>query len=129
MSIEQALADLTAAVQANTEALKAVSAGGATTAKTEATPTKSAKADKAQAGNKGDSSATAGESSKGGKFTKEQMTAALNDVKEKLGVASAKELIKTVGKAEKMADITDPERIDATYEAAKAKLTEAEEAM
>lgn len=128
MSIEQALADLTAAVQANTEALKAVAAGG-TTAKTEATPTKSAKADKAQAGNKGDSSTTAGEPSKGGKFTKEQMTAALNDVKEKLGVASAKELIKTVGKAEKMADITDPERIDATYEAAKVKLTEAEEAM
>lgn len=124
MSIEQALADLTAAVQANTEALKAMATGGASAPAKEAAPTKSPKADKAQAGNKGDSSATAAEPSKGGKYSKEQMTAALSEVKEKLGVSAAKELIKNVGKAEKMADITDPERIDETYEAAKAKLEE-----
>lgn len=123
MTIEALLSDLIAAVNANTAALKAasVATGTTTTSADEGTATKSAKADKGKGdGKKADAPAAA----KGGKYSKEQMTAALNEVKEKINVAAAKGLITEVGKAAKMADINDPEVIDAVYEAAKAKLEE-----
>lgn len=113
MSIEQALAALTAntaaltaAVEANTAAL-----GGA----------KAAPA----AGKAGKAAAAAYEP----KHTKEEMQAALAEVKEKAGTPAAKEIITEIGRAAKMAEITDPKIIDACYAAAKAKLAEAEEAM
>lgn len=100
MSLEQAIEKLTAAVEANTAALKA--GGGA----------------------KGGSgkSETASDSGYKAKHDKAAMQAALNEVKEKLGTPAAKALIKDVGGADKMADITDPKKIDEVYEAAKKKL-------
>lgn len=111
MSIEQALAALTAALEANTAAL-----GGA-----KAAPA-AGKTDKPAAGK---AAAAAYEP----KHTKEEMQAALAEVKEKAGTPAAKEIITEIGKAAKMAEITDPKIIDACYAAAKAKLAEAEEAM
>lgn len=101
MSLEQAIEKLTAALEANTAALKA---GGGTKAsgKTETT--------------------SGGDSGYKAKHDKAAMQAALNEVKEKHGTPAAKELIKTVGGADKMADITDPKKIDEVYEAAKKKL-------
>ncbi len=102
MSLEEKIVALTAAIEANTAALKA--GGGA--AKTGKTETKTE---------------TAGYTAK---HDKAEMQAALNDVKEKLGTPAAKAIVKEVGKAEKMAEITDPKLIDACYDAAKAKLKE-----
>lgn len=106
MSLEDAIAKLTAAVEANTAALKGGSAGKSGGASTKT----------------GDAGYTA-------KHTKEAMQTALNSVKEKLGTPAAKALIKEVGGADKMADITDPKKIDEVTEAANKKLAEAEEAM
>jgi hypothetical protein len=109
MSIEQALAALTAAVEANTAAL-----GGAKTAAPAASKPAAEK-----------STAKTYEP----KHAKEEMQAALAEVKEKAGTPAAKEIITEIGKATKMAEITDPKLIDACYAAAKAKLAEAEDAM
>ena len=100
MSLEDAITKLTAAVEANTAALKG--AGGSTgkAAKETKTETYTPKHDKSK------------------------MTAALNEVKEKFDAATAKGIIKTVGGADKMADINDPQKIDETYEAALKKLAE-----
>ena len=112
MSLEQALAANTAAL----ETLAAImsKAGGATPA---ASAAKAEKAEKPAA--KGYTP----------KYEKGAMQALLAEVKEKIGTPVAKALIKDIGKVDKMAEITDPEVIDAVYVAAKAKLTEAEEAM
>lgn len=112
MSLEQAIQALTAAVEANTAALK----GGAATKPAAApAPAPAAKAEKPAA------------ETYVAKHTKEAMTAALNEVKERFGTPVAKAIVTDTGKAAKMAEITDPKLIDACYEAAKAKLAEAEE--
>ena len=95
MSLEEALKANTEALQAMTAALKA---GGG----------------KASGGGSG-----------AGKYTKDQMSAALNDVKEKHGTPAAKAIIKSVGGVDKIAEITDPAVIDKVYLAAKAKHEEA----
>lgn len=115
MSLEQAIANLTAAVEANTAALTggtkpAASAGAAKSEK----PAAAAKAEP-----KGYQA----------KHTKEAMQAALSEVKEKMGTPAAKAVMVDLGHAGKMGEITDPKLIDDCYEAAKAKLAEAEEAM
>lgn len=111
MSLEQKIEALTAAVEALTVAMKS---GGAASASSADKP----------AGTKTTKTAKAAEYEP--KHSKEEMQAAMAEVKDKLGVAKAKEIRGEVGKADKLADITDPKVIDAVYEAAKAAL-EAEE--
>ena len=109
MSLEEALKANTAAVEALTAAL--AKSGAATSAPAAEKP---AKADKPKA------------DAYTPKHTKDEMTAVLNEVKEKFGTPVAKSIVTETGKAAKMAEITDPKLIDACYEAAKAKLEEAE---
>lgn len=113
MSLEQKIEALTAAVEALTAKISGAAAAPAATSK----PEKAEKATKAEP--KGYEA----------QHTKEEMQAALGELKEKSGAPAAKAIIKEVGKADKMAEITDPKLIDAVYEAAKKALAEAEEAM
>lgn len=108
MSLEQALAANTAAIEALTAAM---SKGGAaaTTTSTKATKDKPAAYE--------------------AKHSLEEMQAAMNDVKEKCGKDKAIEIRNNVGKVAKLADVKDAKVIDDLYEAAKAALKEAEEAM
>lgn len=57
--------------------------------------------------------------------SKAEVTAALNEVKDKFGAPVAKALIKDVGKAEKL-DLVAEENYDALYDAAKKKMEEDE---
>ena len=107
MSLEQAIAANTAAL----EALTAAMSKGAATTTTTAT--------------KGKDKPAAYEA----KHSLEEMQAAMNDVKEKCGKDKAIELRNTVGKVAKLADVKDAKVIDDLYEAAKAALKEVEEAM
>lgn len=111
MSLENAIAALTAAVEANTAAL--LKGGGASA-------TSTAGADKAEK-----KKAAAYEP----KHTMEQMQALMNDVREKIGMPKAKEIRDTVGKVAKLSELTDPKVIDAVAEAAEKALAEHEEAM
>ena len=115
MSLEQKIEELTAAVTALTAAMKGGAAAGAALAATKAEKASGAKAEKA-----------AGYEAK---HSREEMQAALGEVKEKCGTPAAKAIIKDVGGVDKMAEITDPKVIDKVYDAAKAKLEEAEEGM
>lgn len=117
MTIEAALAALTAAVQENTAAIKA--AGGAAPAATATAAAPAADAGKKPRAARETTAAAAAPTSK---YSKEEMVAALNELKEKKGVPAAKDIIKNVGKQDKMADIVDPAVIDAVYDAAKAAL-------
>lgn len=108
MSLEQALAANTAALEALTAAM---SKGGAATTTT--------------TGTKGKDKSAAYEA----KHTLEEMQAAMNDVKEKCGKDKAIEIRNNVGKVAKLADVKDAKVIDDLYEAAKAALKDAEEAM
>jgi hypothetical protein len=107
MSLEQAIEKLTAAVEANTAALK----GG----------TGSTKAS---------GKASGGETAYKPKHSKEDMQSALGELKEKSGGSEApKKIIKEVGGVDKMAEITDPAVIDKVYEAAKAAVAALDEGM
>lgn len=98
MSLEEALAKNTAALEANTAAL--LKGGGKPTA-----------------------SSGGGSATYKPKHTYDEMTAALGELKEKSGGSDLpKEIIKTVGGADKMKDITDPQKIDAVYDACKDKV-------
>lgn len=108
MSLEDAILKLTAAVEANTAALKAGGSAPAATGKAAKEPKTETKTEAAYTP----------------KHDKSKMTAALNEVKEKFDAATAKGIIKNVGGAEKMAEINDPQKIDETYEAAIKKLAE-----
>lgn len=117
MSIEQALATLTAAVEANTAAL--LKAGGA--------PAAAPAAADAEAPKRGRPAKT--ETTPPAKATKpahdrSAVNAALEEVKEAHGVEAAKNIISKVGKAAKRADIAE-ENLTAVYEACKAKMDEA----
>lgn len=111
MSLEQVLADNTAALQALTAAL---AKGGAPAASTDAKTEK--KADKG-----------AGKVAYEAKHTKEEMQAAMQECKEKCGLDAAKKIRAEVAKVDKLAELTDPKIIDAVYEAAKAAVTAKEE--
>ena len=104
MSLEDAITKLTAAVEANTAALKGAGSASGKAGKETKSETKA--------------------ETYTPKHDKSKMTAALNEVKEKFDAATAKGIIKTVGGADKMADINDPQKIDETYEAAVKKLAE-----
>jgi hypothetical protein len=110
MSLEQALAANTAALEALTAAMSKAGVTAATTTTT---------------GTKGKDKPAAYEA----KHTLEEMQAAMNDVKEKCGKDKAIEIRNNVGKVAKLADVKDAKVIDDLYEAAKAALKEAEEAM
>jgi len=73
----------------------------------------------------GSAKATGGASTAKPKHTDKEVTSAVVKVKKKHGDDAAKELIKTVGKADKLAEVK-PENYDALYDAAVAK--EAEDA-
>jgi hypothetical protein len=109
MSIEKALADLQAAVEANTAAL--LSAGGKAS-----TPNEGAAETKGKPGRppKDNKSTTRS-------VDRSAVNAALEEVKEKLGVEEAKGIIKNVGGADKRADIADA-KLQAVYDACKAKI-------
>lgn len=117
MSLEDNIVALTKAIEANTAALLAgggAAAPAATTAPAAETTGK---------GKGGKTSKTTEPT-----VTREQMVAALNDVKEKKGVAAAKAIIKDVGGADKMADIPEG-KIAEVHKAATDALKEEEEAM
>jgi hypothetical protein len=124
MSIEKALADLTAALERNTAAVLG-NKGAASPA-----PAKSEEAQApAPTGKRGPGRPKKEEAAASGyeaQHTVDEMRAALNEVKEAHGTDEAKAIIRKVGKAEKIAEITDPKLIDACYKAAKAKMEEGE---
>lgn len=115
MTIETLIENLITALNENTEALK--SAGKGATSSAEATgdkttgKTKSAeKADKVKKPTK----------------TQAEMNAALIALKDKFGGDKAKEIIKSVGGVEKMAEIPE-DKYDLVFAAAEAKYAELEE--
>lgn len=110
MSIETLLQNLIDAVNANTAAIKA--AGTAATAET---PTATAEKQTRTRAKKDEAAKPAGP-----KHTKAEMQAALNEVREAMGTAKAKELIKNAG-FDKLADVTE-DKFDELYDAAKALL-------
>lgn len=106
MSIDVQIAALIAALNANTEALKA--AGGSAPAATTEKATK-AKAEKTK--------------DETPKITQEQVNAALIKIKDDFGMPEAKKIITDVGGVEKMAEIK-PAEYQAVYDAAVAKHAE-----
>lgn len=112
MSFDKAIAELTAALLANTAALLAVETGGSGT-KSE-TSTKPA-----SAGRKGKPASTAEKDAYTAKYTQSEMQAAVNEVKSEFGTAEAKRIIKEVGGHDRLADLVDPKKIDEVYEAAR----------
>lgn len=106
MSLEQALAANTAAVEALTAALKAGGGtAGAAAGKTTTTKTKT-------------------ETKVTPKNSREEMQALLKKVKEEKSADDAKAIIKDVGGVEKMADIPE-DKIDAVFDAATTALEDA----
>jgi len=109
MSIDTAIAALTAALLANTAALE--KAGGA--APYAAAAEKPATKGKATAEKKVDEP----------KITQEQVNAALIKIKDDFGMPAAKEVIKDFGKVDKMSEIK-PAQFQAVFDAAVAKHAE-----
>jgi hypothetical protein len=107
MSIEQAIA-------ANTEALVALTAALVATAKL---------APGAPAAESAGKPAGKAAAAAAPKASRDEMVATLKELGESKGAEVAKEIIKTVGKSAKMAEIKDAQ-VDAVYKAAKAKLEE-----
>ncbi len=114
MSIEVLIANLTVALNENTAAHKA--AGGATSTPAADKP----KAEKPAAKDKPAADKP--------KHTREEVTAALTEVKEKKGAPAAKTIITDIGGTEKMKDIPES-KFDAVYEAAKAAVAEDDDGM
>lgn len=117
MNLEQLLQGVIEALNANTAALQAAGGGAATTTgtttKTTGTGTKTT----------GKTSTKTADKPAGP--TREEMVAALTEVKEKFGAAEAKAIITKVG-AEKMAGIEDA-KIGTAFTLAKAKLEAADD--
>ncbi len=117
MSIEKALADLQAAVEANTAALaalagKAAAAPAAEETKKPVRPAKEKPADPPAAPT----------------IDRSKVNAALEEVKEKHGVEAAKNIISKVGGAAKRADIAD-DKLQAVYDACKEKAEDGDEGL
>lgn len=110
MSLEQALAANTAALEANTAALLGKGAGASGSAGTTTTAT-----------------TTTGKGGKGGKtayeaqHTKAEAQAIANKVKDEKGVETIRALIKKLG-YDKLADIAKAEDLDKLYDACEAEL-------
>lgn len=117
MSIEKALADLTVAVAANTEALKAL--GGASAGKS-ASGTSDDKKPETK------TKPPAETKTKPAGLERGQVNAALTEVKEKKGAPAAKAIIKDVGGVDKMADIPE-DKFQEVFDAAKNAVKEEEE--
>jgi hypothetical protein len=113
MSIEAALQALTAAVEANTAALKA---GGGSAA---AAPKADAKAAAPKAEAKVEKAAKS-------KYTLDQVKAAIVKVRETQGTPAAKAIIADAGKADKMDNIK-PENFDGVIAACEAALAESDD--
>lgn len=113
--IEQLIKDLIAALNANT----AAQGGTAAAASTDAGTTTGTKTAGAKAGAKGKAA------DKPAGPSREEMVAALTEVKEKFGAAEAKAIITKVG-ADKMANIDDA-KIGTAFTLAKAKLEAADD--
>ena len=117
MNLYEQMAALTAALLANTAALEKANGGAATTSTADAATTTTAGKTTGK---------TAGKTtSKAKGATREQLVAALTEVKEKFGAAEAKSIIAKLGAA-KMADIAD-DKLDEGFKAAQAKLAASEE--
>ena len=112
MSLEAAIAELTKAVNANTAALQAASGSASTSGGTPPASTKTEKASKEKASKP---------AATGPKHDRSEVNAAVNEVKESLGIESAKGLLKDNGYA-KLADVEEKD-FDKVYDAAKALLT------
>lgn len=115
MSLEQKIEALTAAIEANTAAL--LKSGGKPAA---AAKTDSDDAEKPAAAAKKTAKPAKVES----EHTREEMQAALGELKEATDAATAKAVISKHGGVAKMAEIPD-DKIDAVYEAAKKALEDA----
>lgn len=113
MSLEQLIAANTAALEANTAALLGKSTGGTKSAAAEGEKTATAKP------------ATKTKSKPASEHTREEMQAALTELKEAVDAAAAKAVISNAGGVAKMAEIPD-DKIDAVYAAAKEAMAEAE---
>ncbi len=111
MSLEQAIAANTAAIEALTAVM---SKGGAA-------PAAAASGGRAKAADKPAAYVA--------QHTVEEMQTVMNEVREKCGKDVAVELRNTVGKVAKLSEVSDPKVVDALYDAAKAKLKDAEDAM
>lgn len=111
MSFDAQIAELNTNIKALIAALGAASTGGASAAAD--TGTASTTAGKTGTRGKKDADKKAGP-------TREEMVAALTEVKEKFGAAEAKAIISKVGAA-KMAEIAD-DKIQSAFTLAKAKL-------
>ena len=125
--LEQKIEALTVAVEALTAIL--TSQGGAAAAPAAAAPAAAAPAaaakteEKAPAADKPKRTTKAPAADKP-KYTKAEVQAAVNEVKENFDVATAKALIKEAG-FDKLGDVTE-DKFDELYEAAKAKMAELE---
>lgn len=119
MSIETLITDLIAAINANTAALKSAPVAEKPAKAAEAAPTPAPEEKKKPEPNKQRSG--------------EEITAALNELKDKFGAAHAKGVITGLGFTKLAELLQDGTKNDAAYDAAKAKFAEltkeAEEAM
>lgn len=126
MSIEKALADLTEALNANTIVL--LKAGGTAPAAAAAAVAEAATEKKGPGRpKKEDAAAPAPAAPKAPARTQEEMVAALEEVKDKINLDAAKEIISQVGGVDKRKDIP-ADKYAAVYDAAKAALEAGEEA-
>ena len=114
MSIEQAIAELTAAVKENTAALQGAKGAASAGKPADAAADKSATTGKTTGAGKG-----AGKTSKPA-VTREQVVAVLQEVKEKFDLDTAREMF---APTKKMAEIPESD-FEKVYKAAKAKLEE-----
>lgn len=119
MSLEQAVIDLTVALNANTAALQGAKAAAAPAAASAPAAGKGAAA-------KGKDAPAPAPAAPKNKYEREEMAGLLAQVKEKFEAPAAKAIIKDVGGVEKLVAIPE-DKIDAVYEAAKAKLEESAE--
>lgn len=118
MSIEALLTSLKESIDRNTEAMTAFAAATGGAAPAAGKPAGKAKATK---------ETTEAVAPAGPKHTQEEVNAALIKIKDDFDMAQAKEVIKSVAKVEKMADIP-ADKYDAVYDAAVAKHAELTEA-
>ncbi len=119
MSLEVKIETLTAAVEALTAAIAKGGVAASTAPAASETPEKKTR-NTAKKEEK-----TEAPTAKS-KHSRDDVIAALNEVKEKKGVADAKAVIKTAAGVDKMADIPE-EKLDAVYDAAKEALEDGED--
>lgn len=115
MNLYELISDLIAAVRENTAAIQGKAATGEKSA--------AATTEKASTGTK----ATGTKATKPKGPSKEEMVAKVTEVKEKLGAAEAKAIIKEIGGVDKMGEIA-ADKYAAVFQAAADKLAEADNA-